>query len=266
MRKYLVKCLLIDDFDNIPEGILVIGKTIGDNLLYEIWDELINLDSGLLDFEYEHQYNQMHCYLDSAGAPIVTKKCVKLRYVSGKLDIINLTGYGSFEEFLSLINDDMIEILYVRIPNLYDKLCSTEKKSDFEISYNENELIEHHVSQKIYKLVCNNNNNTKDMAPKTYVHYVALVNKLVKAHFIRLYSKIRVNKYTMVYLKNEGWNLMRLDQLDELVELYLLDENVMRPDHIYFYKGNECLSMPNKTVVKKKDMLLSGNLGKGSYI
>lgn len=214
------------------------------------WYEIEYLDS-VLDIIFTYNTDVIDIRTNNPDARYHHKQ-ITFSIIGGKMTIINIVGW-TWKQFADLFIPDIKDVLSFYIPNY--KTYFDVVKVYPELS-RQDLLMNSHITAKVLLLL----KGKTDLIGWTYRKFERYLHVLIKGYFKQLYSDIKIPYDAFKLLKDDGWTLMGLDEMDELIELYLLDETNSHNNCLYFRKGYMCLALNNDTLVNVRNSKIAGNL------
>lgn len=269
MRKYLKNNVLFEHYiKTLKTGeyfhltIKDISRTTGytTNPLIE-WFEITDL--GGMDFRFEYKAHMIY------KSKLKTQS-FHFKYRNGKL----LFKRKSLTTAMSNIISYRIPELNIRVPDIayYYTHTPTPKPSDrlrnIFLNGNHKPYDNYDELDKFIKSRCVNHKNiklfthfkqkiTKDMS---YLEFDELLTNMSAVYLESYYDDVKLDPAILEIIHADGWTLIGLDELDELIEINLMNMNDWPTEHLYFRKGDECFSITN--VFEKPQLNRAGNLSK----
>lgn len=237
------------------------SRVVNGVITHEIlWYDLIEL--GGLDFSFGYQYRYMNIGTkrDKIGDYVIS---FTYKNVDDAIILHSISGYRSVEEFIS-INGARFPQLYVRIPNLRNRFNRKKLNSIKDIT--NQALIEQHTNNTINRVV-----DIVDMIDLvygkkcTYPEFDRFVTESFRSMIIRLYSEIKISDSDMRMLNEKGWVMMGLDEIDEIIEIFIDSQHSQNFDCILFRRGIDCMGVKNGAEGLVNYMSIFGNLKRYTY-
>ena len=260
MRKYLKKSPLIDYIlanpNDIDKAIMISpsmaafldGYHARDSKV-EIFYEIEPLSSGLLDFKFTYKMNE---FKDDKG--IVTIQKFQFNYIAGKQVVTGMIAFDDWQGFLSYISHYKIPELALRCPELY---LPEKEVNPLEMSERECVFLYNNCNMNMLRL---NSEHPNEKPAHSYHEFMERIIVLIKEYYIKLNSEIKINSDTFEIFRGAGYEMVGLDQMDLLVELFLQDTSG-NYGLIYFKKGIKCVGIKNKYAdVTDYEILPAGNM------
>lgn len=249
MRVYIKECKDITNyFEAKKAGIGYSISLMPNNLISLEWYEIIEL--GGLNFRF------VYCKTSVKNLELKTKRFI-FKYINGKVIFTN----NKTTKFTMSFGDTLRKLgcIKIRIPNLEEyisksffppfislgeKSCINKEGNPYVNFYELNEFIKNRIKPNKIRALLKlfNITLTKDT---THLEFSEIINNILEIYIKSYYDDIRIPLDKLEIIKYEGWELMGLDQIDEMVEMYHLTE--FGGNQIFFKKGNESCAVLNKT-------------------
>lgn len=249
-KQYIYNSGLIDKYLNEPEkawelttNSAAFASVIksGSELWYEV-DEL-----GGLDFRMRFIKREIIVYEDSIKLTINHE--IILRSISGEIIFDKLYGLDSPAQFYNLIyglSPFNVKALFIRLPHAraippYYGPVKTDASNLFLLN---------HINSANIKLI---NLVLAEKHPKKFSELMDFIEDRIQKYFIELYSDIKIPILTLSQLYRNGWKIIGVDQMDELINLFWLDDDSDSNGGIYFSNGKFVTCVQNQENVFNLD-------------